>query len=281
MQRLKTRDRFVRVFQELKTGMVPLFNKISKSPTGDEIVINTNTLLNPIQYYVGDWGIGTARESLASFNFADYFCDNNRGAICRVSNDGVTPLSILYKMNNWANTEIAARKGNYKIYGTFDQRQSNYIIALTVAPGLEPQTLSFDEERNGFDSFLGYNPEMMVSLNTLLCTFKDGVLWTHDDEPYYNNFYGVQQDSLITPVFNDKALLKKTFISLTEVSSKVWAAELINTNINSYGTVKQESNLIAEDFALLEGEYSASFLRDINSQGGIIDGDTLKGDWIS
>ena len=280
VQRLKTRDRFVRVFQELKTGMVPLFNKISKSPTGDEIVINTNTLLNPIQYYVGDWGIGTARESLASFNFADYFCDNNRGAICRVSNDGVTPLSILYKMNNWANTEIAARKGNYKIYGTFDQRQSNYIIALTVAPGLEPQTLSFDEERNGFDSFLGYNPEMMVSLNTLLCTFKDGVLWTHDDEPYYNNFYGVQQDSLITPVFNDKALLKKTFISLTEVSSQVWTAELINTNINSYGTVKQESNLIADDFALLEGEYSASFLRDINSQGGIIDGDTLKGNWI-
>lgn len=73
------RDRFMRVFQRLKTGVIPLFNQISKNADGNEISVVTNQLLNPIQYYAGDYGIGDCPESLASYNFADYFADNIRG----------------------------------------------------------------------------------------------------------------------------------------------------------------------------------------------------------
>jgi hypothetical protein len=281
IQRMKTRDRLVRIFQELKIGSVPLFSKIGKSPSGDEIVISTNSLLNPIQYYVGDWGIGTCPESLASFNFADYFCDNNRGAICRVSNDGVTPLSIIYKVNSWANNELPLRKNTYKIYGAFEQRQNNYVVTLEATNTSEAQTLSFDEERNSFDSFLSYKPEMMCALGVLFVTFKNGVLWTHDNEPFYNNFYGVQYNSQIKGVFNKDAMMKKTYISVSEMASQVWYCPAIETSSKSYGSTKQSSNLIEGDFANFEDNFYASFLRDANSIGGINNGDFLKGNWVS
>lgn len=280
IERLKTRDRFLRSFQTLKIGSVPLFSKIGKSPTGDEITINTTSLLNPIQYYVGDWGIGTAPESLASFNFADYFIDNIRGAILRVSNNGVEPISILYKMNSWANDELPLRKDTYKVYGCFEQRQNNYIVALEETPTSPAQTLTWDEERNSFDSFVSYHPEMMCQLGVLFVVFKDGNLWTQDHEPFYNNFFGVQYDSSITGVFNKNVLEKKTFQAITEVSSQIWACPEIETTINSYGVVKQSSELIEQDFVELESDFNASFLRDKNSIGGLINGDTLKGNWV-
>ncbi len=280
IERIKTRDRLLRVFQTLKIGRIPLFSKIAKSPTGDEVTITTTSLLNPVQYYIGDWGIGTARESLASFNFADYVCDNIKGAIIRLSNNGNEPLSILYKMNSWANNELPLRKNTYKIYGCFEQRQNNYTIAIEETPTSEPQTLTWDEERNSFDSFVSYHPEMMCQLGVLFVTFKDGQLWTHDDEPFYNNFYGTQYNSSVTGIFNKNVLEKKTYQAIAEVSNQVWACPEIETTLNSYRAVKQQSNLIEDDFVELESDFNAPFLRDSNSIGGIINGDALKGNWI-
>ena len=281
IRRLKTRDRFVRVFQEYKTGNIPLFSQINKQPNGDVVTVVTDKLLNPVQYYVGDWGIGTCPESLASFNFADYFCDNTRGAICRVSNDGVTPISIIYKLNSWANNNLPLRKDNYKIYGAFEQRQNNYVVALEEAGTSPAQTLTFDEERNSFDSFVSYKPEMMCSLGVLFVTFKDGQLWTHDNEPKYNNFYGVQYNSKIKGVFNANVYVKKTYLSVSEVSSKIWRCPSIETTVNSYGKVKQSSELKAVDFATYEDNFYASFLRDSNSIGGLINGSILKGNYVA
>jgi len=275
-----TRDRFVRTFQENKIGMLPVYSQINKTSDGTAINVVTDKLLNPIQYYVGDWGIGTAPESLASFNFADYFCDNIRGAICRVSNDGVKPISILFKINSWANYELPLRKNSYKIYGAFEQRQNNYVIALEATNVSAAQTLTFDEERNSFDSFISAHPEMMVNLGVLFIMFKDGVLWTHDDDGKYNNFFGVQYDSSITPVFNQAEIQKKTFIAISELSSQAWDCPEIETNSNVGGTTKQLSELNESDFVEKEGDYHASFLRASNSPGGLIEGDTLKGNLI-
>ena len=139
------------------------------------------------------------------------------------------------------------------------------------------QTLIFDEEANRFETFAQLYPEMMVTLGTTLCSFTDGVLYTHDDEPKYNNFFGVQYDSYITGVFNKAAIDKKTFMAIEEKASQVWVCPEIETTVNSYGSTKQLSNLVAADFEQLEGNYNAALLNDQNSIGGIIEGDSLKG----
>lgn len=143
------------------------------------------------------------------------------------------------------------------------------------------QTLVWDEQGNKFESFISLFPEMMVTLGTTLCSFKDGVLYTHDNDGFYNNFFGVQYDSFIIPVFNKQELDKKTFISLEEIASQAWYCPEIITSSNSYGVVKQTSNLIPEDFEELEGNFNAAFLGASNSIGGLIDGDSLKGNLCS
>ena len=143
------------------------------------------------------------------------------------------------------------------------------------------QTLIFDEEKNRFESFVSFFPEMMVTLGTTLCSFKDGVLWTHDDEPHYNNFYGVQYDSYITPVFNKDANFTKDYKVIEQIASQAWGCPEIETSSNSYGSTKQTSNLIEEDFDEVEGKFTTAFLGASNSIGGIIEGDSLKGNVCS
>lgn len=139
------------------------------------------------------------------------------------------------------------------------------------------QTLIFDEENKHFDSFWSLTPEMMCTLGITLCSFKDGVLWTHDNDGFYNNFFGVQYDSYITPIFNKSELQVKTFMSVEEYATDVWDCPEIVTASNSYGKTKQTSNLITSDFEELEGNFNAAFLGASNSIGGIIEGDSLKG----
>lgn len=390
IMRLKCRDRLMRVYQKLKIGVVYLFSQIQKNPVGDAVTVTTDKLLNPIQYYQYNGGIGTNKESLAQFNYADYCTNNINGSILRISNDGVTVLSTLYKMNSWATENLPLRTGDYKVYGAYDQKLNNYIIALEQAPAssslaigsqgyifihsyfftlintpiegdivnveltdgngvtrtysyevqdgdtisiiyagiaaainadiyftcaLSPapiisqvavsvteltadisitysnltpssaQTLSFSEGGNEgrkpcFESFLSYHPEFMVSLGTLVCSFLDGQLWTHDSDRY-NSFYGVDYESSITAVFNQNPFVKKQPISLTISSSEKWDCPEIITSVKSYGNTNQQSTLVEAEFATQESTFAAAFKRDINSPKGKINGSFLKAQWCS
>ena len=281
IKRMKVRDKVMKIFQQFKVGYSPLFSQIHRDAAGGNIIAQTDTLLNPIQYYVGDWGIGDAPASLASYNFADYFCDTNRGIIVRSSNDGLFPLSIGYKINSWATSYIPLRKNGYNIYGAFYEKSSNYILALEEVPNIDSaKTISFDEETNAFESFLSYHPENMCALGTQFVTWKDGQLWTHDSDTY-NNFYGVQYESTITLVFNVAGLQKKTWESITEVASDIFDCPVIYTNSESYSGQVQQSSLIESDFKVYEGNPSAAIKRDANSIKGLINGDTLKGNYIA
>jgi len=144
----------------------------------------------------------------------------------------------------------------------------------------DPYTIAFDEVGNSFESFYSYHPEMMGELNTTLFSFKDGGIWRHTNDTVFCNFYGTQYGASITTVFNTASIDKKTWISIMETGNTIWACPIIYTQMDSYGTTKQESELLESDFEVLESEYHASFLKDSNSQGGLIEGDSLKGGYI-
>jgi hypothetical protein len=95
-----------------------------------------------------------------------------------------------------------------------------------------------------------------------------------------NKFYGTYYDPTITRVLNAGLMEKKSWISLTEVASRVWDCPEITTNTMSYGSTPQQSNLITQDFVDEESNFTASFLSDQNSIGGIGNGDSLKGNLI-
>ena len=305
IQRLHVRDRYMKVYQKFKVGNVPVLTQIVKDVAGNPLQANTDQLINKIQYYSGDYGIGDCPCSLAWDNFADYFVDDFRGVVCRLSQDGITPISIMYKTNSFfvknlkayrdsLNNGIAASgqvyTGNPTVYGTFDAFTNKYIVALeeinrysapnTLSFHQDPYTLAFDEVMNQWESFYSYHPEWLGVLNTLLLSFKNGGLWRHNSTTYCN-FYGTQYDAYIEAVFNNGGNLKKTWISLTEFANTVWDCPEISSQLNTYGTTAQSSRIPASNFKVLENNYHSNFLRDINSSGGLANGNSLKGNYLT
>jgi hypothetical protein len=304
IQRLHVRDRYMKVYQKLKVGNVPVLTQIVKDVAGNPLQANTDQLINKIQYYSGDYGIGDSPCSLAWDNFADYFVDDFRGVVCRLSQDGITPISILYKTNSFFVAKLKAYrdslnngiaptgqvyKGNPTIYGAFDAFTNKYIVCLeeinrysdpnTLSFHQDPYTLSFDEVFNQWESFYSYHPEWIGVLNTLLLSFKNGGLWKHNSTTYCN-FYGTQYDAMIEAAFNSGGNLKKTWISLTEFANTVWDCPEISSQLNTYGTTEQSSLIPASNFKTLESNYHSNFLRDTNSAGGLANGNSLKGNYL-
>ena len=174
VMRLHVRDRYLKVYQKFKVGNVPILTQIVKDSANNPLQANTDTLINKIQYYAGDYGIGDAATSLAWNNFSDYFVDNYRGVVCRLSQDGITPLSIVYntnaffvpilapyrnELNNGVPSEGEVYTGNPCIYGVFDAYTNKYIIAM--------------EEINRYAAYCDYNGGSAVII-VYDCNFNGG-----------------------------------------------------------------------------------------------------------
>lgn len=285
------------IFQEFDVGVVTVLTQIVRDTAGNPLSAQSDKLLNKIVYpYIGGYGIGNIPESFAYGKHAKYFIDNNKGVVCRLSTDGITPLSIMYKTNaffvpflskyNDTYNTVIPTTGTPTVYGAYDAYTNKYIICMDEIDREDYSqpafTLSFLESRDskqGFESFLSYHPENICALNNLLISCKDGLIWTHNNE-IYCNFYGVQYDATITPVFNDQPLVKKTFISLMETANNIWYCPSMVSQATSYGSTNQESSIVSARFQYLEGQYHAAILRDANSQGGIINGDIMKGNYL-
>jgi hypothetical protein len=247
------------VFQQHKIGRVPVLQQIWTDLTGKDNTAVSEKLLNRVQYYSGEYGVGNAPESIAWNNHAVYGWDTLRRVCWRVSQNGLEALSIKHKINGFSIRECASRGFDSKIYGVFDAVSNNYISAFEASTSSTAKTLAWSEDDNGFESFLSYMPEMMCSLNTLFVTFKDGQLYTHDSGTY-NIFYGVNFESSITAVFNENVNVKKIFNNITELADSIWDVPSFSTNVVGVPTTKQKllTNISAAEFKTNEGDFYAA-----------------------
>lgn len=285
IERFKSRDKSLRVFQQRNTGTVPVFQSLIQDTSGSSLIAQSDKILNKIQYYSGNYGIGNQPCSLASSSFVDYFVDTVNGAIVRVSLDGITALSKTYKLDDWAVSKLSKYyKFGYKdvIFGAYDKLNNNYVIHLQSVANIEPDlaitdtyTLAFNEQSNSFVSFYSYYPEAMVFSNGGFYSMKSGKVYIHDVATAGSraSFYGVAGACYIQCVFNSSRDAKKRFNAITYLGDGVWEV-VSNTSIG------QDSSLIEADFRNVEDKKHATMLRDSNSPGGLINGDVLKGDWI-
>jgi hypothetical protein len=285
IERFKSRDKSLRVFQQRNTGTVPIFQSLIQDTSGSSLIAQSDRILNKIQYYSGNYGIGNQPCSLASSSFVDYFVDTVNGAIVRVSLDGITALSKTYKLDDWAVSKLSKYyKFGYKdvIFGEYDKLNNNYVVHLQAVPNIEPDlaitetyTLAFNEQSNSFVSFYSYYPEAMVFSNGGFYSMKSGKAYLHDVVTAGSRarFYGVSGACYIQCVFNSSRDAKKRFNALTYLGDGVWEV-VSNTSMG------QDSSLIEADFSNVEDKKHATMLRDSNSPGGLINGDVLKGDWI-
>jgi hypothetical protein len=248
VQKLFADDTQVIIFQEDKVSRSPIDKDFIYSAEGGAVPVTSNTqYLGTIAPYAGQFGIADNPLSFATYGFARYFTDRNRGAVLRLSNDGITEISQ-YGMGDFFRDIL---KTATEIVGSYDEFSRLYTLTIigegytgnedtnvsTAAQGYI--TITFDDRSNGFTSFTSFKQEGGLSLNNTYYTFSNGKLWQHNSENVtYNNFYGAgTTESFITPIFNDAASLVKQFNSLSYEGDEGWDLTFIKTDLNSIGTV--------------------------------------------
>ena len=289
IQRMKLREKALRIFFSRGQGVVNVYATEMTNQDGSTNLIGSTQILNPINYYLGEYGIGNQYCSLVSSGKSDYYVDPITGYHIRLSRDGITPLTELYKgqyffpaiANKYIDTGYTRTDGGYaKILGVYDNFEEEYISIFQTGTKssvtLTPYTVGFNESKNAYSSFYSFNPEWAISAENLVITWSSGGLYLHDSATK-NNFYGTQYSSSISFVFNKDNIIKKTFDYVTLDASDYWVSSTMG-DINT--SLSQSSNLVSGDYEIHEGMYHAALQRDNNSLGGIINGDYLKGSWL-
>ena len=291
------------IFQYAGTGRVGIYAKFIKDNTGSQNLITTDTIITPnnIQYYEGGFGIRNQPLSLSRNGFQFYFADDIRGVLCRLSQDGVTPISELFKVQTWAGMYLPAYQtdsdyqfgGKAKILSCYNQLKNRHgEIIFILQKGLNGTTVTkpalsmvFDENRNAFTGSYSFNPDQIVCAGNRLFTFHNGNAYEHNDYGNNRTFYGQTYYPSLSLVFNKEVVLRKVFNTLSYISDQIWVCDvngdIITSEVNDQTGLPQISSLIEKDFTRRGNTLNAALLQDANSsnntQLALLEGDVLNG----
>ena len=229
IQRLKTRDTDVVTFTEDKVLKILSSKDALYNADGNPQLTATGRVLGTAIPFVGDYGISRNPESLAWDNYRMYFTDKQRGAVLRLSRDGLTPISNA-GMKTWFRNNL---KVSRSLLGTFDVVNGEY--NLTIEHGLDTfpnsKTVSFNESSKGWVSFKDFVASSGLSVSGRYLTTrrgKDNDIWQHNvdiDEAGNtvprNFFYGQgPYKSRVTLLFNDSPGVVKNFNTMNYEGSQ-------------------------------------------------------------
>lgn len=154
IKRTLFKENRVYVFKSLRDAWVPVRQNIISQADGTPVVGISAKLLNTIQYFVYEGGIGDNPESLATNAAWIYHVMPNAGVIVRIGGSGVIPISEIYHLDNKVKEYLKdAKKYGARIYGGFDRFSGLYVVSigqyiksLFKAPFNEIQWQLYDEE---------------------------------------------------------------------------------------------------------------------------------------
>ena len=204
---------------------------------GNTNVTATNRVLGTATPYTGEYGISTNPESFASESYRAYFTDKVRGAVMRLSNDGLTPISD-HGMKDWFRDNL---KLNNKLVGSFDDKKNEYNITLKqvveAASFPEGKTVTFREDVKGWVSFKSFVTNNGISCANEYYTFNDGDLWRHHHDVLgnRNTFYNIPKSSTFNVLLNDAPGIVKSFHTLNYEGSQTKVTPFISTTVDDYG----------------------------------------------
>ena len=253
IQKLHTRDSDLTVLCEDKVLKVLANKDALFNADGNIQLLSNERVLGQAIPYVGDYGISQNPESFVSEAYRSYFTDKQRGAVLRLSRDGLSPIS-LHGMKDYFKDNL---KTSDLLIGGYDKKKDQYNLTLNDT------TVSFQENVRGWTSFKSYVPESSVSCSSDYYTFDKGQIYLHHDETVNRNrFYNIDNESEITLLFNDAPSTIKNFETMSYEGTQ---AKIVTT---TEATAREED----DSYYNLEdkpGWYLSSLSTDKNN--GVID----------
>ena len=195
---------------------------------GNPQLIASNNVLGQAVPFSGNFGISKNPESFASESYRAYFTDRVRGAVVRLSKDGLTAISN-YGMKDWFKDNL---KLNSILTGSHDDKKSEYNITLkqVVDANHFPSglTVSFKEDVKGWVSFKSFVPDNAISCANEYYTFKGATPWLHHVEEFdvlgkeigRNTFYNIPKNSSFNVILNDAPGSAKSFNTINYEGSQ-------------------------------------------------------------
>ena len=231
---------------------------------GNPQLIASTSVLGDANPFVGDYGISRDPSSFAKESYRAYFTDRQRGAVLRLSMDGLTPISDA-GMTDYFNDNL---KPAFKLIGSYDDRKNEY--NLTIDNGVQSypdsETVSFKENVKGWVSFKSFIPDYGLSTANNYYTFYEGKLFIHHDETKpRNRFYASQSTSYVEAVLNDGVSIVKNFKTLNYEGDAGWTAT-IQTDMQS-GSVDSFIEKENKHFNYIKGESGVIDTAAFNFQG--------------
>jgi hypothetical protein len=127
IQKLYSRDSDLIALCEDKVLQIFANKDALYNADGNINLVSTNNVLGVAKPFVGDYGISTNPESFASETYRAYFTDRVRGAVIRLSMDGLTAISD-HGMKDWFRDNLSLGKTNLLGENCLDS-QANWDIS--------------------------------------------------------------------------------------------------------------------------------------------------------
>ena len=286
IQKLFAEDTNLNILREDKVSYALIDKDAIFTAEGGNLTASGAKVIGQIVPYLGKYGISKNPESFAIKGNRKYFADKNRGAILRLSRNGITEISLA-GMKDWFKDNLSTANN---IVGMYDDHNDEYIISLQNEDD-SYNTLSFDENVKGWTSFYTFKPNFGFSVNKNFFTLNDNDLWKHHvnftNNTPKNTFYNQFSESSITFVVNQQPSVVKTFNTINYEGSPDWEMKSSETDLAMKAwpirksSTSVASGVLGTSFIKKENKYY-SHLRNnttVNAKNQIIGVDTsgIKG----
>ena len=164
------------------------------------------------------------------YGYRKYFTDANKSAVMRLSQDGLTEISS-YGMYDYFrdNLSLSNMGETGRLVGGWDIHSKQYVLSIQPSvgksSGARAVTLSFDEKTKGWTSFYSYIPAYTFSVDNRFYSFDlTGDIYQHYSENINRaNFYGTNNSSTVTTIFNAQPSMSKTFKTVNYEGDSNWS----------------------------------------------------------
>lgn len=138
------------------------------------------------------------------------------------------------------------------------------VSPFSIYKGVEGYNTILLSPKGRFDSYISFTSDYMIKLLGSYYTFNNGHLWKHNSNDTRNSFYGEVQDSVIKFVFNPEPKIVKNLETIKINGNRAW--DLVDIFVTEYDGKPngQKSRLKKNRFESLQGDFHASFLKDMS-----------------
>ena len=282
------RNEQLEAYQELKVAPIPVGQQVITTSAGQQSLTTSDAVLGKnrqFEYYDALSGIGQHPESFATYGTRRYYFDVNNGGVYRLSTDGQTDISETAGMKKYFSdlcAKILRAKNKVNIYGVYDIRHDCYVLSISpfrydFSVGNEGTlfdgaTLAYHEPSKMWSDAYSFRPDFMGQNGIDIVTFKNGALYTHDDNVLQATFYGQFTAPELWVVVNETPSKEKIMKAIALGNKNAWEIYSITTPDG------QETNIIESEFQFKENQNYASVNMDINTpvELPLINGEPLR-----